>query len=141
MHYTACIMHFFLLVVYAFKDNWIENLWKKFRLLSIAWVVLSALIQPKIFSNFHALQTQKWSDQFGRKLNVKTHKKKNKKKTSLREGRCWTLQAPKTFNIKFLPASLMQNQPKRSRELKKGPLVIFISIFKRTFPCYVCKKR
>ena len=74
-------MHFFLLVVYAFKDNWIENLWKKFRLLSIAWVVLSALIQPKIFSNFRALQTQKWSDQFGRKLNVKTHKKNKKKQT------------------------------------------------------------
>ena len=65
-----------------------------------------------------------------------THKKKKQKKK-----RCWTLQAPKTSNIKFLPATLMQNHPKRLRELKKGPLVIFISIFKRTFPCYVCKKK
>ena len=65
--------------------------------------------------------------------------KREDKKTRLEDyirprhkGRCWTLQAPKTSNIKFLPAALMQNHPKRLQELKKEPLVI-LSWYLKTF--------
>ena len=111
-------MHFFLLVVYAFKDNWIENLWKKIRLLSIAWVVLSALIQPKICSNFHAIQTQKWSDQFGRKLNLKTptQKKKTKKKTLLNPP------SPKNVQHQISPRNINAKSTEKVTRIEKGAL-------------------
>ena len=57
------------------------------------------------------------------------------------KGRCWTLQVPKTSNIKFLPSTLMRYLLKRLRELKKEALVIFILIFKDLFLATSVRKR